>query len=40
MRDEKKYLAEEVGAHLEKSEYCIITNYHGIKVDETKEEEV
>lgn len=37
MRDEKKYLAEEVGAHLEKSEYCIITNYHGIKVDETME---
>ena len=37
MRDEKKYLAAEVGAHLEKSEYCIITNYHGIKVDETME---
>ncbi|MFP6900406.1 MAG: 50S ribosomal protein L10 [Opitutales bacterium] len=37
MRDEKKYLAEEVGSHLEKSEYCIIANYHGIKVDETME---
>ena len=37
MRTEKKYLAEELQAHLEKSDYCIIADYHGIKVDETKE---
>ena len=37
MRAEKKYLAEELQYHLEKSDYCIIADYHGIKVDETKE---
>ncbi len=37
MRSEKKYLATEVNDHLEKSDYCIIADYHGIKVDETAE---
>ena len=37
MRTEKKYLATEVTGHLEKSDYCIIADYHGIKVDETME---
>ena len=37
MRAEKKYLATEVNDHLEKSDYCIIADYHGIKVDETAE---
>ena len=37
MRAEKKYLAIEVDGHLEKSDFCIIANYHGIKVDETAE---
>ena len=37
MRTEKKYLATEVDSHLEKSDFCIIADYHGIKVDETAE---
>jgi large subunit ribosomal protein L10 len=37
MRTEKKYLVDEVAGHLEKSDFCIITDYHGIKVDETTE---
>ena len=37
MRAEKKYLAIEVDGHLEKSDFCIIADYHGIKVDETAE---
>ena len=37
MRAEKKYLSDEVTSHLEKSDFCIIADYHGIKVDETAE---
>ena len=37
MRTEKQYLAQELQGHLEKSDYCIIADYHGIRVDETKE---
>ena len=37
MRAEKKYLPVEVAGHLDKSDFCIIADYHGIKVDETAE---
>lgn len=37
MRVEKKYLIDEVEAHLKKSDYIILTNYSGITVDETAE---
>jgi large subunit ribosomal protein L10 len=37
MRAEKKYLASEVDGHLDKSDFCILADYHGIKVDETEE---
>ena len=34
MRPEKKYLVEEVSAHLEKSDYVFLTNYDRITVEE------
>ena len=37
MRTEKKYLVEEAGAHLEKSDYVFLTNFERITVDETSE---
>ena len=35
MRPEKKYLVEEVGRHLDKSEYLFLADYKGITVAET-----
>ena len=35
MRPEKKYLVEEVGEHLKKSDYVYLANYERITVDET-----
>ena len=37
MRLEKKYLVDEVNAHLNKSEYVYLTNYGGITVEEIAE---
>ena len=37
MRDEKKYLVEEAGTHLEKSDYVFLTNFNRITVEETSE---
>jgi len=37
MRPEKKYLVEEVSAHLDKSDYVYLANYERITVDETAE---
>jgi large subunit ribosomal protein L10 len=37
MREEKKYLVEEVGQHLDKSNYCFLTDFTGITVDETED---
>lgn len=37
MRPEKKYLVEEVNAHLDKSDYVYLANYDRITVDETAE---
>jgi len=37
MRPEKKYLVEEVAAHLEKSDYVYLTDYKRITVRETEE---
>ena len=37
MRLEKKYLAEEVKTHLDKSDYVYLTNYERITVDEIAE---
>ena len=34
MRPEKKYMVEEVSAHLGKSDYVFLTNYHRITVEE------
>ena len=35
MRPEKKYLVEEVGAYLDKSDYVFLADYTGITVSET-----
>ena len=35
MRTEKQYLVEEVGTHLEKSDYVFLTNFERITVEET-----
>jgi large subunit ribosomal protein L10 len=35
MRPEKQFLVEEVGSHLDKSDYVYLTNYDRITVDET-----
>lgn len=35
MRDAKKYLVEEVGGHLDKSDYVFLTNFEKITVEET-----
>ena len=37
MREEKKYLVQEAGDHLEKSEYAFLADYHRITVLETAE---
>ena len=37
MRTEKKYLVEEVGSHLDKSDYVFLTNFEKITVQETEE---
>lgn len=37
MRTEKKYLVEEVGTHLEKSDYVFLTNFDRVTVEETGE---
>ena len=37
MRTEKKYLVEEAGAHLEKSDYVFLTDFNRITVAETRE---
>mgnify|MGYP002630845809 CR=1 FL=1 len=37
MRTEKKYLVEEVGSHLDKSDYVFLTNFEKITVEETEE---
>lgn len=36
MRSEKAYYVEEVGSHLDKSEYCVLTTYTGLTVLETE----
>ncbi|MCZ6675404.1 MAG: 50S ribosomal protein L10 [Verrucomicrobia bacterium] len=37
MRAEKKYLVDEVGTHLDKSDYVFLTNFERITVEETGE---
>ena len=37
MRTEKKYLVDEVGTHLDKSDYVFLTNFDRITVEETGE---
>lgn len=37
MRSEKQFLVEEVGAHLDKSDYVFLTDFNRLSVDETAE---
>jgi len=37
MRTEKAYLVDEINTHLEKSDHLIVTDYHGIDVEQTTE---
>lgn len=37
MRTEKEYLVNEINTHLEKSDHLIVTDYHGIDVEQTTE---
>ncbi|MBN2068733.1 MAG: 50S ribosomal protein L10 [Opitutales bacterium] len=36
MQTEKQYFIKEVGSHLDKSSYCLITDYTGITVEEVE----